>query len=98
MNKAKGLFLTVLAACLALLPDLASAAGGGASLIILVSDTRKLDGIQKWWGNIYNESHTEFTILTCVMIPVVGCVLGFLADFILHAIGLDLSKRELAEH
>ena len=98
MKKLKGLYLAVLAVCLSLVPSWASAAGGGASLIILVSDTRKLDGIQKWWGNIYNESHIEFTILTCVLIPVVGCILGFLADYILHWIGLDLTKREMAEH
>jgi len=98
MKKVKGLYYTVLATVLILLPSLASAAGGGASPITLVSDTRKLDGILLWWGNIYNDSHLEFTILTCVMIPVVGCVLGFAADFILGAIGLDLTKRELAEH
>jgi len=97
MNKVKGLFFTVLAACLAV-PSLASAAGGGASLIILVSDTRKLDGIQKWWGSIYNSSHMEFTLLTCILIPVVGCILGVLADLCLHWIGIDLKNRELAEH
>jgi len=98
MNKVKGLFFTVLAACLTLVPGLALAAGGGASPITMVADTRKFDGILLWWGNIYNDSHMEFTILTCVMIPVVGCGLGLAADFVLGAIGLDLTKRELAEH
>ena len=98
MKKLKGLYVTVLAACLTLLPTLASAAGGGAAPIAIVSDTRKLDGILLWWGNIYNDSHMTFTLLTCVMIPVVGCIFAFAADCILHAIGLDLTKRELAEH
>ena len=98
MKKVKGLYITVLAACLTLLPSLALAAGGGAAPITMVSDTRKLSGILLWWGNVYNDSHMEFTILTCVMIPLVGCVLGFTADFILGWIGLDLTKRELAEH
>jgi hypothetical protein len=98
MKKVKGLYCTVLFACLTLLPELASAAGCGAAPISLVSDTRKLEGIMKWWGSIYNDSHLEFTILTCVMIPLVGCVLGFAADYVLHWIGLDLTKRELAEH
>ena len=98
MNKVKGLFLTVLAACLTLLPSLASAASGSVAPITIVSDTRKLDGILKWWGNIYNESHVEFTVLTCVLIPVMGCVLGFLADFIMGMTGIDLKKRSLAEH
>jgi hypothetical protein len=98
MKKVKGLYFTVLAACLTLMPGLALAAGGGAAPITLVSDTRKLSGLMLWWGNIYNDSHMEFTILTCVMIPLVGCILGFAADFILGMIGLDLTKRELAEH
>jgi hypothetical protein len=98
MNKVKGLFFAVLAACLTLLPSLASAAGGAVAPIALVSDTRKLSGILKWWGDIYNDSHVEFTILTCAMIPLVGCILGFAADFVLGWIGIDLTKRELAEH
>ena len=98
MNKLKGLFFTVLTACLTLLPSLAAAAGGAAAPITMVSDTRKLDGILLWWGNIYNDSHLEFTILTCLMIPLVGCVLGFACDILLQAIGLDLKKRELIEH
>ena len=97
MNKVKGLFLTVLAACLTL-PTLASAAGGGASPITIVSDTRKLHGILKWWGDIYNESHAEFTILTCVLIPVIGCFFGIIADVVMGWIGIDLKKRTLAEH
>jgi len=98
MNKVKGLYFTVLAACLTLLPSLAAAAGGAAAPITMVADTRKLSGILLWWGNIYNDSHMEFTILTCAMIPLVGCVLGLTADLILGMIGLDLTKRELAEH
>jgi hypothetical protein len=98
MNKVKGLYTTVLFACLTLLPTLALAAGGGAAPITMVADTRKLSGITLWWGNIYNDSHLEFTILTCIMIPLVGCAFAFAADLILHAIGIDLTKRELAEH
>jgi hypothetical protein len=97
MKKVKGLLLTVLAACLSL-PGLALAAGGAAAPITMVADTRKLTGILKWWGDIYNDSHMEFTLLTCAMIPLVGCALGFAADFTLGFIGIDLTKRELAEH
>jgi hypothetical protein len=98
MKKVKGLYLTVLAACLTLLPGLAFAAGGSAAPITIVSDTRKLEGVLQWWGNIYNDSHTEFTILTCAMIPLMGCFFGVLADIVMSAIGIDLKKRELAEH
>jgi hypothetical protein len=97
MKKVKGLFLTVLVACLAL-PSLAFGAGAAAAPIAMVSDTRKLDGIMLWWGNIYNDSHMEFTILTCLMIPLVGCGLGIAADFLMGFIGIDLTKRDLVEH
>ena len=100
MNKVKGLFLTVLAACLTLLPGLASAAGGGAAPIVIVSDTRRVadSAILTWWGNLYNESHLQFTIMTCVLIPVTGILFGVLADVFFAAIGVNLSKRDLAEH
>ncbi len=82
-----------------LLPALASAAGGGgAAPIVLVADTRKLSGIMAWWANMYNESHVEFTLLTVLIIPVVGVIFGTIADIVMTWIGIDLKSRELAEH
>lgn len=87
------------ATCLMVLPSLAMAAGGpsGANVVI-VSDTRKLTGIMHWWGSLYNESHMQFTILTIILIPVTGCIFGFLADVVMNWIGIDLTKRKVAEH
>jgi hypothetical protein len=51
-----------------------------------------------WWANLYNESHFYFTILTVVIIPLVGVIFGVLADFVMAHIGIDLKSRELAEH
>ncbi|WP_243367536.1 DVU0150 family protein [Fundidesulfovibrio soli] len=79
-------------------PGLALAAGGGGAPIVLVADTRKLTGIMAWWANLYNESHLYFTILTVILIPLIGVIFGVLADIIMHWIGLDLKSRELAEH
>lgn len=91
--------MTSLLTTLMLLPAVALAAGGGsAAPLVIVSDTRKLDGLLAWWGNLYNESHLYFTILTVVMIPITGMIFGTIADIIMHWIGLDLSSRELAEH
>ncbi len=82
-----------------LLPALASAAGGGgAAPIVLVADTRKLSGIMAWWANMYTESHVEFTLLTVLIIPVVGVIFGTIADIVMTWIGIDLKSRELAEH
>ena len=78
---------------------MALAAGGGAvAPLVIVADTRKLSGLQLLWANLYNESHLYFTILTVVLIPVIGLVFGVLADFVMSHIGIDLKSRELAEH
>jgi hypothetical protein len=79
-------------------PGFALAAGGGGAPIVIVSDTRKLDGIMAWWANLYNESHLYFTILTVILIPTIGIVFGVLADIVMNWIGLDLKSRDLAEH
>jgi hypothetical protein len=82
-----------------LLPAMALAAGGGgAAPVVIVSDTRKLGGAFAWWANLYNESHVYFTIATIIIIPVVGCLFGFLADVVMAHIGIDLEHRDLAEH
>jgi hypothetical protein len=75
-----------------------AAGGGGAAPIVIVADTRRLSGIMAWWANLYNESHVYFTILTIVIIPVVGVIFGVLADVVMSHIGIDLKSRELAEH
>jgi hypothetical protein len=80
------------------LPELARAAGEKADLIVIVADTRRLSGWEAWWANLYNESHAYFTLVTVVTIPVVGLILGLLADVVMKNIGIDLSSRELSEH
>ena len=88
--------LSILA--VALLPELALAAGEKAAPLVIVADTRKFTGLEAWWTNLYNESHLWFAMLTVAIIPVVGVLLGILADLIMSRIGIDLSSRELAEH
>ena len=81
-----------------LLPTLAQAAGPAAANIVIVADTRKATGLLGWWGDLYNESHLYFALLTVVLIPVIGVIFGTLADLIMSRIGIDLKSRELAEH
>jgi hypothetical protein len=78
------------------LPGIAAAAKEKANVVI-VADTRKLDGLMAWWANMYNESHLEFTILTILLIPTTGVLFGVLADFVMHHIGIDLKHRKTAE-
>jgi hypothetical protein len=81
-----------------LLPEMALAAAEKAAPLVIVADTRKLTGIMKWWADLYNESHIWFTVLTVVLIPVIGLIFGVIADLIMSHIGIDLKSRDLAEH
>ena len=82
-----------------LLPVSALAAGGPSGPnVVIVADTRRLDGIMLWWAQMYNDSHGYFTILTIIIIPLVGCLFGWIADVVMGRIGIDLKNRELAEH
>jgi hypothetical protein len=76
----------------------ALAAGGGGQPIVIVADSRKLSGVMAWWANLYNESHFYFTLLTIVLIPLIGVIFGVLADICMHFVGIDLKSRDLAEH
>ena len=81
-----------------LLPQAALAAGEKAAALVIVADTRKLTGLMKWWADLYNESHALFTLVTIILIPVIGLIFGVLADLVMSHIGIDLKSRELAEH
>lgn len=81
-----------------LLPNIAFAAGGGGAPIVIVADTRFLDGTMHFWASLYNESHTQFAILTVILIPLIGVIFGLLADVVMNRIGIDLKKRSVAEH
>lgn len=88
-----------IAILLLLFPQIGYAAGGGGQpLIVIVADSRKLTGVLAWFANLYNESHFWFTVLTVVLIPIIGVILGVLADFVMSFIGIDLKSRDLAEH
>ncbi len=95
--KAKTL-LTALITLMLLAPGAVLAAGGGGAPIVIVADTRKLSGVMAWWANLYNESHFYFTIMTIILIPLIGVIFGTLADIVMHFVGIDLKSRELAEH
>ena len=75
-----------------------AAGGGDVAPIVIVADSRKLTGLMAWWANLYNESHVYFTVVTVILIPVIGVVFGTIADFFMKFLGLDLEHRELAEH
>ena len=73
-------------------------AAESADAVVIVTDTRKLHGWEAWWGNLYNESHLLFAVVTILIIPLYGVTLGILADLVMSRIGIDLKNRALAEH
>lgn len=81
------------------LPEFVLAAGGGKiDNIVIVADTRKFSGWEAWWTNLYNESHLYFTLLTIVLIPVIGVIFGVVADLLMSMVGIDLKSREVGGH
>ncbi len=87
-----------LAAAVTVLAGNVFAAGGGGEAIVIVADSRRFSGLLAWWANLYNESHFAFAVVTILLIPTLGTVLGILTDFLMSRIGINLKSRTLAEH
>lgn len=81
-------------AAIVLLPVLAAASGDSASPLVFVADSRNLSGGEAWFANLYNESRFLFTLLSVLLIPVVGLLFGLIAEFIMSRTGLDLDTME----
>jgi hypothetical protein len=80
------------------LPPQLLAAGGKAEPIVFVADSRRYEGWQAWFTNLYNDNLVHFAAVTVLTIPVVGMILGLLADFLMARIGINLKSRSVAEH
>jgi len=96
MDRWYSLVMRAAAVALAALP--VRAAGGGGEMIVLVADSRRYSGWKAWWTNLYNESHLWFALVTVMVIPVLGLIMGKLTEFVLARIGINLKSRVLAEH
>ena len=83
---------------LVLLPAQLLAVGGGGDAIVIVADSRRFTGWEAWWTNLYNDSHLGFALITILIIPTVGLILGKLTGWLLARTGINLKTRELAEH
>ncbi|MGA2324969.1 MAG: DVU0150 family protein [Bryobacteraceae bacterium] len=82
---------------LALLPTRLLAVEGSGQAIVIVADSRRYTGWQAWWTNLYNESHAGFALVTVLVIPTIGLILGKLTGWLLARTGINLKSRELAE-
>jgi hypothetical protein len=78
-------------------PQVALAAASEAGTMVIVADSRSQAGWLAGLSNLYNESLLYFTLLTVVVIPAVGAILGKLTDLLMSRLGVDLKSRVLAE-
>ncbi len=94
LHRFKMLWATVIL----MVPSAVWAAGDKATQIVVVSDTRRLTGIMKYFSDLYNTNIWMFAVWTVVLTVVLGCTLGYLMDFIMERTGLDLKSRKIIEH
>ena len=98
MRKSWGRVLAVVALLAALPAQLWAVGGEKADAIVIVADSRHVTGLRAWWINVYNESHLLFAVLTVLILPVTGLMLGKLTGTLLGRLGINLKSRDLAEH
>lgn len=91
--------LPVLLTAAAFLPQIVWAAGGGASELVVVADTRVIKStLLVYFADMYNTNLLLSAIWAVVLTAAYGCFLGFFMDFLISRCGLDLTKRSLVEH
>ncbi|MCX8147579.1 MAG: hypothetical protein N3D84_03870 [Candidatus Woesearchaeota archaeon] len=66
--------------------------------LVVVAYTKDVKGLTLWWATLYKENMFLFTILTGCIVPVLGIFLGWVGDWAIRLTGIDVTKRELAEH
>ena len=98
MRKSWGRVLAVVGLLVALPAQLLAVGGEKADAIVIVADSRHATGLRAWWINVYNESHLLFAVLTVIILPVTGLILGKLTGSLLGRLGINLKSRDLAEH
>ena len=99
MNKLRSLWVWLVGCyvmALVFMPTLAMAKKAMRHVVV-VADTRKLDGLMLWWAQLYNDNLMGFMILTIIIVPVTGAIFGVLADVVMNHIGIDLKHRKAAE-
>lgn len=68
-------------------------AGEKAQPLNFIADTKGLSGVELWYADLYNSNKFYCALVTIIIIPVVGFVLGSIADFLISKTGLDLKSR-----
>jgi len=89
----------LVAATVALIPDVVLAAGGGAEMLVVVADKRMVDSeITKYFLDVYNVNPFLMGIWCTILTAALGVSLGFITDRIMRHTGIDLTSRKIVEH
>lgn len=99
MRKRFQVVLGLLLAIYLALPALVEAAGGPATMLVVVADTRRVTwGAAKYFANLYNTNIWLFSVWAVVLTAAWGAILGFIMDAIMSRTGIDLKSRKIVEH
>jgi len=89
----------LVAATVALIPDVVLAAGGGAEMLVVVADKRMVDSeITKYFLDVYNVNPFLMGVWCTILTAALGVSLGFITDQIMKRTGIDLTSRKIVEH
>jgi hypothetical protein len=73
----------------------ALAAGGPATKLVNVADTRGMDsGFSLWLAEVYNTNLWLFGLLVVVIMAGIGAILGFAFDKLVALLGIRLGKLD----
>lgn len=98
MKRLTNRLMAIIPTAILCLPATLWAGGDKATNIVVVADTRRVSGIMKYFSNLYNTDILMFAIWAVVLTAALGCILGFLMDFLMERTGLDLKSRKIVEH
>lgn len=98
MKRVVSRVLVFLSGALLLLPSSLWAAGPKAADIVVVADTRRVEGVMKYFSDLYNTNIWLFAAWAVFLTAAFGGFLGVLMDFIMSRTGLDLKSRKIVEH
>lgn len=91
--------LALVAAAVALIPDVALAAGGKAEMLVVVADKRVVDSsITKYLLDVYNVNPFLMGVWCTILTAALGVSLGLITDQIMKRTGIDLTSRKIVEH
>ncbi len=87
------LMTVMMFSCLLLTSPVSLPAAEQAQPLNYAANTQGLSGIELWYAQLYNQNKFYCALVTILIIPIVGFILGTVADFLICKTGLDLKSR-----